>query len=216
MNIKFSSDNAADMAEMFAAFAKAQAGILHAHANSDGGGFKYADLSNVLSVLRKPFVENDLGVVQMPHGEKVEGVETQYLTTIITHKSGQYIQATMPMPFVTGADGMAVIQQLGSAITYLRRYMLSAMAGVAQVDDENELIPDIELAVKQGDFDINQLKDQGIEQAKLGRAKYNAWYEGLGIKMRAYLSGVGADVLESISSHISDDAVDDNEVMFDE
>jgi hypothetical protein len=53
------------------------------------------------------------------------------LTTIISHKSGEWISQEMSVP-VTKPDA----QGAGSALTYMRRYALAAVVGVVQADDD--------------------------------------------------------------------------------
>jgi hypothetical protein len=53
------------------------------------------------------------------------------LTTIISHKSGEYISQEMSVP-VSKVDP----QGAGSALTYMRRYALAAVVGVVQADDD--------------------------------------------------------------------------------
>jgi hypothetical protein len=54
-----------------------------------------------------------------------------HVTTLLSHTSGQWMQSCVSSPI-----GKADSQGVGSAITYLRRYSLAAVAGVAQEDDD--------------------------------------------------------------------------------
>jgi hypothetical protein len=89
---------------------------------------KYADLSAVWEAWQAVGPAQGLGVVQMP-GAMTEGRVS--LTTLLTHKSGEWISETLTIP-VTKADA----QGYGSALTYARRYALSALAGIAPEDDD--------------------------------------------------------------------------------
>lgn len=115
--------------ELAAAMAKAQGSIEGAVKDKNNPAFrsKYADLGAVWDAVREPLAKNGLSVVQFPH--RVEnGVEVE---TILMHSSGQWISSTLGMPVSKGdAHG------LGSAITYARRFSLSAFCGVAPVDDD--------------------------------------------------------------------------------
>jgi len=99
---------------------------------------KYADLSSVWLACREALHSNGLSVVQSPGFEN--GVVT--LTTILLHESGQWIQGTAGAPAVgKSKDGVQLppdAQSVGSALTYLRRYALAAIAGVVQEDDDGE------------------------------------------------------------------------------
>lgn len=204
-NIKMSSTDGDLMAEMFKAFSKAQSQIDNILADTDMNGlFKYAELHQVISVLRKPFSENGLSYTQIPSGRKTtDGITVDYLTTMIMHESGQYISGTMVLPVSPADAENSVIQKLGAAITYARRYMLMSMTGIAQVDDESELIPDFELKVEKGGFDIEALRDQGIEAAEKGEQEFKSWYESLNISIKNYLRNNAPDVLEDIRLNIA-------------
>jgi hypothetical protein len=89
---------------------------------------KYADLESVWDACRELLSANGLAVMQFP-GEYYENNMT--LTTIISHKSGEYIMKEMSVP-VTKPDA----QGAGSALTYMRRYALAAVVGVVQADDD--------------------------------------------------------------------------------
>ena len=89
---------------------------------------KYADLESVWDACRSLLSENGLAVMQFP-GEYFDGA--MRLTTIISHKSGEFISQEMSVP-VTKPDA----QGAGSALTYMRRYALAAVVGVVQADDD--------------------------------------------------------------------------------
>ena len=141
MSIELSSNDGTKMAAFFTAFSKAQAEINNVLADTKGHNYQYAELSQVLAVIRKPFADNGLAIMQLPNSIRNEdGTTSTYLATIITHESGEWIKSNLSIDYQGGAKTSA-IQQLGSHITYARRYMASAMTGVAQVDDESELLP---------------------------------------------------------------------------
>ena len=88
---------------------------------------KYADLAEILNTVRPIFSANNIAIVQMPSFESgVASVET-----MLVHESGEFISSVCFSP-VSKQDAQGV----GSAITYLRRYSLAAMAGIAQEDDD--------------------------------------------------------------------------------
>ena len=107
-----------------------QGKLTHAIKDSNNPFFKskYADLESVWDACRSLLSENGLAVMQFP-GEYYDG--TMHLTTILTHKSGEWIGQDMSVP-VTKPDA----QGAGSALTYMRRYALAAVVGVVQADDD--------------------------------------------------------------------------------
>jgi hypothetical protein len=107
---------------------------------------KYADLESVWDACRSLLAENGLAVMQFP-GMYSELDKSMSLTTIISHKSGEYISQEMSVP-VTKADA----QGAGSAITYMRRYALAAVVGVVQADDDGNAASSPKPVVKAKDI----------------------------------------------------------------
>lgn len=124
------------IAALAAALVKAQAAIQPAIKDKKNEAFKsagrvskYADLSSVWDACREALTSNGLSVVQMP--VDCEGGRVA-LTTMLLHSSGEYISSTVSTP-LTKNDAQGV----GSALTYLRRYALSAMVGVVADEDDD-------------------------------------------------------------------------------
>lgn len=92
----------------------------------DGASFTYgyADLAEVLSVVRPKLAENNIALIQFPE-VMTKGVR---MTTFLGHVSGQFIKhrLTLPAP-VEHLD----TQGIGGVITYARRYVLQPLLGVA-------------------------------------------------------------------------------------
>lgn len=118
-----------DITELAKALAKAQAKIKHASKDNVNPAFKsrYADLASVFDAIKEPFAENGLCLLQ-PLSNEDDKVKC---TTIVLHVSGQFISSNMTMK-----PTQATPQAMGSAATYLRRYMAMAIAGVAPDDDD--------------------------------------------------------------------------------
>jgi hypothetical protein len=124
--------------ELATALAKAQASMGPAIKGAKNPHFRssYADLSSVVEAIREPFTSHGLAWVQAPSLDADTGLVT--VTTRIVHSSGQWVEASVSaMP---GRGGKADLspQAVGSAVTYLRRYGLQAMAGVPSADDDGE------------------------------------------------------------------------------
>ncbi len=90
---------------------------------------KYAPLQDILNGVRPLLAENGLSVIQVPGGDG----EHITVSTILLHSSGQYIE-TEP---VTLKVDKVTPQGAGSAVTYGRRYALSAVLGIASEDDDD-------------------------------------------------------------------------------
>ena len=114
-----------------AALAKAQKHIKGALKDSTNPFYKssYADLASVQDAIRDPLSDNELAVVQ---GASSEAARVT-VTTLIAHSSGEWISSSLS---ATAKDESP--QSLGSCVSYLRRYGISSLVGVAQVDDDGE------------------------------------------------------------------------------
>ncbi len=96
--------------------------------------FKYATLDNIIDTVRGPLSKNGLWFVQLLHGE--EGGKRE-VETILLHESGQSIKSRMPILMSDSGN-----QALGSAVSYMRRYALTSMLGIAAEDDDDANIVD--------------------------------------------------------------------------
>jgi hypothetical protein len=116
-----------------AALCKAQAAIEPPVKTEKNPFFKstYADLAEVWRVIRKPLTDNGLSVVQTASGGEHGSVTVE---TLLLHSGGQWIKSESRGE--QSEKGASAVQALGSAITYLRRYSLMAMLGLAPVDDD--------------------------------------------------------------------------------
>lgn len=125
-------ETSTDINEIAGALAKAQATVRGAVKDSTNPHLKsqYADLSSVWQACREALTANSLAVVQTPHTD--EGGRC-HVVTMLMHSSGQWIRDTFCLS-PTKQDP----QGYGSAITYMRRYALAAMVGVAPEDDDGE------------------------------------------------------------------------------
>lgn len=119
--------------ELFAALAASQAEVENATKSSTNPHFKnrYADLAEVLNTVRPVFAKHGLSLIQSP---SFDGALAS-VTTMIAHTSGGYITST-----ASCVPNKSDAQQIGSATTYLRRYALAAMCGVAQEDDDGNSV----------------------------------------------------------------------------
>src|SRR5665647_998226 len=90
---------------------------------------KYAPLNDVLNLVRPLLSKHGLSVLQSPSGNGSDII----ISSILMHSSGEWIE---PDPLVLKAD-KATAQGAGSAITYGRRYSISAMLGISSEDDDD-------------------------------------------------------------------------------
>ena len=113
------------------ALAKAQAVMEGASKDKTNPAFKsrYADLASVWDACRGPLTSNGLAVVQLVTSADKTSVTVE---TRLLHEGGESLSSTLTLPVEK-----ATAQGVGSAITYARRYGLSAMVGVAPDDDDD-------------------------------------------------------------------------------
>jgi len=115
---------------------------------------RYADLASVKEAIQDPFAKQGLSYIQIPttafsgtpeayewtakkSGEVRHGVRVFTTVAVLTrlmHTSGQWIEGEPLAALLPNGDPQAV----GSAISYLKRYALQAIAGVASEDDDAE------------------------------------------------------------------------------
>lgn len=88
--------------------------------------YKYAELSSIVNATRKPLADNGLSFSQTI-GENEKGMTCE---TMLMHSSGEWILGITPM-ILKETD----MQGMGGALTFSRRYGLSALIGVATEED---------------------------------------------------------------------------------
>lgn len=117
--------------ELATALAKAQGQIKGAVKDSANPFFKskYADLASVVEAIRSAFAANGLSYIQSVEPSDKDEVRVE---TTILHSSGEWIGCGVLALPVSKVDA----QGYGSALTYARRYSLSAATGVAPEDDD--------------------------------------------------------------------------------
>jgi len=124
------------IAHLADALCKAQSGMKEvlktktAQVKSDKGSYsyKYAELSDLLEAVKPALLSQGLAISQGVDSYD-KGVK---VTTLLMHSSGEHLSSTLSLP-VSGSTPQAY----GSAITYARRYALSALLGVAPEDDDD-------------------------------------------------------------------------------
>lgn len=108
--------------------------------------FKYADLSACMAAAAPVLMETGLSVSQLIIDRK--------LVTFLTHKSGQWLKSEV------GIGSASTYQDLGSAITYLKRYSYCAILGIV-ADDDNDAN-----AACGNNAVMTDLKPQAVQQAQ--------------------------------------------------
>lgn len=117
--------------ELAAAMVKFQAELKPAIKGNTNPYFKskYADLQACWDCCREALVKNGLSVVQ---GSRESNGEIVTVDTRLMHASGQWIESSLTMK-----PAKADPQGVGSAVTYARRYALSAILGIVADEDDD-------------------------------------------------------------------------------
>lgn len=127
--VSFTFQRSTAFAQFAAALAAAQGEMEGASKDNVNPHFKsrYADLASVWDACRAPLSKNGIAVIQPPCAQG----PTVTVTTLLAHKSGEYIQSDLTMTAQQNTP-----QGIGSCITYARRYALQSMVGIAPEDDD--------------------------------------------------------------------------------
>lgn len=122
---------------LHAALAKAQGGMVNPPKNrevqvrSEKGAysFSYATLDSILDIIRPKLSENGLAYTQTleKHGEAM------VMCLRLYHAGGGTISSCMPLEW----GRIQRMQEMGSVITYARRYQIAAFFGLAAEEDDD-------------------------------------------------------------------------------
>ena len=126
-----------DIAQIAAALVRAQAALDSPPRNREvlvrtktGGTytFRYATLDKIMETIRAALGGNGLCVLQ----PIVSTQRGPVLVTRLLHESGQWMECEIPLP--TLGDSL---QDFGSAVSYVRRYAVSAMLNITADEDDD-------------------------------------------------------------------------------
>ena len=104
--------------------------------NSRGGGaytYRYADIADIQAAIAKALQRAGLSVTfETEHDD-----HTLVVTCVVHHVGGHSERASFPVPIDRSAR-MSAIQQIGSALTYGRRYALCAALGIVTAEEDDD------------------------------------------------------------------------------
>lgn len=102
------------------------------HKGTEGFNYSYADLPAIFEVINPLLKKHGLGFTQAVDQHEGQPV----IKTVVFHvESGETIESNTIIPQNVSLNKMNDFQVLGSAITYIRRYALSAMLGLVTDKD---------------------------------------------------------------------------------
>lgn len=155
------------MKHLFKALADFQQEVPVIHKGTQGYGYSFADLPTIFNVINPLLQKHGLGFTQL--------VGKDEITTMLFHiESGESLTTNTSVPNNVHLKGMNEFQVMGSAITYIRRYALSAMLGIItdkDTDAGGEQLPKKKVlnndqftracqAIDKGDYSIEALKKE--------------------------------------------------------
>ena len=103
---------------------------VHADSENPFHRSRYASLQAHLLALKPLAKKHGLAIIQMPIGDS----ESVGVRNIVIHQDGGMLSCNALVPAEKGMSG----QQAGSLYSYVRRYSLASIAGIATDDDDAE------------------------------------------------------------------------------
>ena len=119
------------MSELAKALVKVKQHVTSVGRDGKGYGYTYATLGKVIESLFPIITENGLAVIQPL--DNINGEPA--IRTVIMHEAGESIVSVFPLA-KAGMSKANDAQQIGAAITYMRRYGLCAAFGLITEDDD--------------------------------------------------------------------------------
>lgn len=134
------------------ALSKLQGEVQNTAKDRQGYGYRYTTLDAILEMARPLLNKYELAITQLTVNDAVNpsvvGVEG-----VLCHSSGEWLSSTVYMP-VEPKKGLSLAQCSGVVISYIRRYQIAALLGIAQTDNDAAVekppavVPQIHLELK--------------------------------------------------------------------
>ena len=127
----FTLQRSETIGELAKALAAANGHIKNPNLDAVNPHFKsrYASLGAIINAVRAPLAAQGISAVQTVSNDG----GSVGVTTTLLHSSGEWMAETI----WSALPDRATVQQLGSSITYLRRYSLAAMTGIVGEEDDD-------------------------------------------------------------------------------
>ena len=94
--------------------------------------FSYTDLDGIFEAIKQVYRENKIAVIQEAKTMIIDGMQFVTVETLLLHESGEWVKSE-PLK----APASQSMQDMGGHITYMKRYSLSAMLGIATEKDDD-------------------------------------------------------------------------------
>ena len=121
------------MKNLYKSLAKFQKEVKNIPKNSRGYGYDYAKLEDIIRIVTPTLNKNGLVLIQSIDTDEHSRLPS--VKTILAHMdTGESIESNTPISEVK-LGSMNTYQSLGSGITYMRRYSIAGILGIAPDDD---------------------------------------------------------------------------------
>ena len=161
-----------------------------------------------MDAVRKPLSDNGLSVVQV--------IRDGRLHTMLLHTSGQRLCSDYPLP------ATARPQEMGSALTYARRYSLSALVGIAADEDDDATAATKSAVAEQSVSDVADaapasepsphevgaallIEALAKEAAMRGEAIFKEFYRNRTAQEKARINAIGDELRGLMDGDMPDD-----------
>ena len=135
MIIESTSDQSVTLGELGLALAKCQGEFEAVHKGTKAFNYNYADLEAVLKASRVITSKYELSIVQLNMSKVVGDNLLVGVRTMLLHSSGEYISSEIYVP-ASKSKSNTLVQMAGVNITYLRRYGIQSILGLATTDTD--------------------------------------------------------------------------------
>jgi hypothetical protein len=160
------------MKNLFKSLAAFQQEVPVIHKATQGYGYSYSDLPKIFSVINPLLKKHGLGFTQLIDGTDVK--------TMLFHiESGENIFSVTAIPQNVQLKGMNDFQVLGSAITYIRRYSLSAILGIVTDKDTDAGGEQVKNEPKKQALDSKRFQDavKALNDGKITRESLESKFQ---------------------------------------
>lgn len=166
----------------FAAFRGEDLQVLKDKGRTNGPlqGQKYATLHAFVQATKGALSKHGLGVRWSVTRDEPDWIE---VTCILKHEKGHFETVSMGGPPDNGPARNA-LQARHSTVSYLERYTLKAICGLAEQDDDDDGSGGAPAGGSQADDKPDAVLQAGRDAAMEGMQKLTAWWGGLGPKDR--------------------------------
>ena len=118
---------------LFSSLLQAQADLPNPKKDTKGYGYNYAQLDQIITLVKPTLAKYGLGIFQSPVGSIVDGCMT--IKTVLYHESGQHLVEQFSLPVKSGSNP---VQDYGSSLTYGKRYQILGLLNICPEAEDDD------------------------------------------------------------------------------